>query len=130
MTWKRHLLVHEPIAGLVDGVTYYTRNVSGDTFQLATTPGGAPITTLDGTDRAGTHSFARAGLDLVGQTARIRCGSISRAHRAHITLLLWTERRVAAHASRRLRATARARRPRKGGGGGFVASGDPTACSS
>ena len=29
--------------GLLDGITYYVKNVSGNTFQLSTTPGGAAV---------------------------------------------------------------------------------------
>jgi hypothetical protein len=40
-----------PITGLVEGQTYYVTNATGNTFQLAETPGGAPITfSADGLD--------------------------------------------------------------------------------
>jgi hypothetical protein len=121
---ERHLLVHEPIAGLVDGVTYYTRNVSGDTFQLATTPGGAPITSLDGTDRAGTHSFARAGLDLVGQsgTHSLRLDLTSAPGANH---LLLGPNGVSLRTLAPPPGDGQSSASAKGGGGGFVASGDP-----
>jgi hypothetical protein len=64
----RHLLERESIGGLENGKTYYARNVTANTFQLATTPGGSPITGLDGANRVGTHAFGRAGFELVGQS--------------------------------------------------------------
>ena len=65
----RHLLVREAIGGLEDGKTYYVTNISGDSFQLSATPGGAAITSLDGSARVGTHFLARTGIELSGQSS-------------------------------------------------------------
>ncbi|MHB1242915.1 MAG: beta strand repeat-containing protein, partial [Gaiellaceae bacterium] len=54
-----------PIGGLVDGQTYYVVNRTDDTFQLAQTPGGTPIT-LDTTGLGGSvaHLIGFQGVDL------------------------------------------------------------------
>ena len=51
------------IGGLVDGVTYYVRRLDDDEFQLAATPGGAPLA-LDGSGRTLTHFIGTTGIDL------------------------------------------------------------------
>lgn len=66
-----HLLVRNAIGGLEHGVTYYVVNALTDpdtlvqSFQLAATPGGTPIT-LDTTQVSGTHSIGRDGVALYG----------------------------------------------------------------
>ncbi len=58
-----------PISGLVDGTTYFVKNRSANSFQLAATSGGAVITITGGTGGSVTDTFSspRGGL-VDGQT--------------------------------------------------------------
>src|SRR6185295_13898493 len=55
-----------PLSGLVDGRAYFVVNRHAGDFQLATTPGGAPIFFSNGGRTGGPHTFAVEGLDLQG----------------------------------------------------------------
>src|SRR5207247_1691751 len=61
-TATRHFLVREGLGGLLDGYTYFVRQVSGDTFKLSTTNDDSNIITPVLTDRSGTSTLNRAGL--------------------------------------------------------------------
>lgn len=50
--------------GLIAGVTYHCKNVSGQTFQVAATLGGSPIS-MSGS-QTGTHSYHASNYDLGG----------------------------------------------------------------
>jgi hypothetical protein len=123
---QQHMLQREAIGGLVDGATYYARNVSGDTFQLAATPGGSPITNLDGEGRIGVHAFARPGLDLTAQSGihSLRLDLTSAPAGNHLLLGPGgVSLRDIAPPTGDGQSSATA----KGGGGGFVAVGNPDA---
>jgi len=123
---ERHLLVREAIGGLADGVTYYARNVSGDTFQLATSPGGAPITNLNGAGRVGLHAFTRPGFDLSAQSGihSLRLDLTSAPGANH---LLLGEDGVSLRELNPPAGDGQSSATAKGGGGGFVAVGNPDA---
>ncbi|QTV78945.1 hypothetical protein [Microbacterium sp. NIBRBAC000506063] len=56
-----------PLEGLVDGGMYYVVGADADSFQLALTPGGAPIA-LDGSNSPGTGWFVAGLVDITGTT--------------------------------------------------------------
>jgi parallel beta-helix repeat protein len=120
----RHMLVRESIGGLEDGKTYFVRNPEANTFQLAETVNGAPITGLDGANRFGTHFIGRAGLDLTGQSGahRLRLDLTSAPGGQH--LLLGPDG-VSLRTLSPPPGDGESSSSAKGGGGGFVAVGDP-----
>jgi len=58
-----------PIAGLVDGQTYYVLGVDANSFRLALTPGGSAID-IDATGVTGPHTLGTEGVDIAPASGR------------------------------------------------------------
>ncbi|MBK8017635.1 MAG: right-handed parallel beta-helix repeat-containing protein [Betaproteobacteria bacterium] len=121
---QRHQLVRESVGGLQDGVTYYARNVSGDSFQLATAFNGSPITNLDGSGRVGVHRFSRPGVDLTPGTGThsLRFDLTSAPGANH---LLLGPGGVSLRELSPPAGDGKSASSARGGGGGFIAVGHP-----
>ncbi|WP_457423984.1 right-handed parallel beta-helix repeat-containing protein [Roseateles sp. P5_E7] len=119
----QHVLERQTIGGLSNGVTYYVRNIAGSTFQLAATPGGAAIE-LNGSGRVGTHRLSTPGLDLTAQTGvhQLRLDLTSAPGGNH---LLRGEAGVSLRELSPPAGDGQSSAVAKGGGGGFVAVGNP-----
>ena len=59
----QHSLVRRSLGELTSGFTYYVVGATTNTFKLASAPNG-PALSVDGTNRIGTHTIRRAGVEL------------------------------------------------------------------